>query len=527
MLQTTFDRDGVQLGRAAESGAQESGTVLARRGAVPGSAVQRRRESPVDKVGTAERPSESRVPGALLQSMEHVLGHGLSDVRVHVDSAAASTLGALAYTQGREVHFAPGQYQPQSLSGRRLIAHEFTHVKQQAEGRVDATSHAMGVPINDDPALEREADSLGSRAASATVELGSDVPAGPRGQGPGLSGSSIQAKWLDDSINPFYRWHEANEQGVRWYAEKQSGELFFRIVDESKVPDELLAIHSSHQGFKNKRTRDAWLKMDNFHWDTSKTWSESDLEVESLVSTSHQDGPSVRTEEKMARPKLSPLMARRSPKSKGVMSGTSSTSTQKAKEGFHLDAQIISGVTSLLSSAGKHVEEGERLLIRFFNDAGDMQSKQYQAGLPGPDTLPSKKSLLDLAVAHMYRGKTDESPFVSFTEDISAFLVSVSESAGADVSIAVRSIVRGGTKAFVGKRGLEKLSRPPAKFIGIFKVAEGSTVSWKDVAPRAGSSDPDLKKNFIPEREVVAFSPQKLQAPVAVIDNPYFNWFMK
>jgi hypothetical protein len=61
----------------------------------------------------------------------------LTNVRVHVDNHAAElaqSINALAYTLGRDVVFAPGQYAPETYQGRRLIAHELAHVLQQNHG---------------------------------------------------------------------------------------------------------------------------------------------------------------------------------------------------------------------------------------------------------------------------------------------------------------------------------------------------------------------------------------------------------
>ena len=65
------------------------------------------------------------------------LGHDFSHVRVHDDNRAAESarsVGALAYTVGEDVVFARGRYDPVSSSGVRLLAHELTHVVQQADG---------------------------------------------------------------------------------------------------------------------------------------------------------------------------------------------------------------------------------------------------------------------------------------------------------------------------------------------------------------------------------------------------------
>jgi hypothetical protein len=60
--------------------------------------------------------------------------HDFASVRVHADGEAgesARTLHARAYTLGSQVFFAPGQYRPGTTAGRRLLAHELSHVIQQ------------------------------------------------------------------------------------------------------------------------------------------------------------------------------------------------------------------------------------------------------------------------------------------------------------------------------------------------------------------------------------------------------------
>lgn len=62
-------------------------------------------------------------------------GADFSNVRVHTDAAghaAARRFGALAFTVGNDIAFAPGQYDPHGASGQRLLAHELTHVVQQS-----------------------------------------------------------------------------------------------------------------------------------------------------------------------------------------------------------------------------------------------------------------------------------------------------------------------------------------------------------------------------------------------------------
>jgi len=66
--------------------------------------------------------------------MESRIGFDFGKVRLHTDShanASAKALSAHAYTVGSNIVFAPGRYAPQTTAGRRLLAHELTHVVQQ------------------------------------------------------------------------------------------------------------------------------------------------------------------------------------------------------------------------------------------------------------------------------------------------------------------------------------------------------------------------------------------------------------
>lgn len=58
-----------------------------------------------------------------------------SDVRIHADTEAAASACAIdanAYTADHDIAFADGQYAPETSAGRELLAHELTHVVQQA-----------------------------------------------------------------------------------------------------------------------------------------------------------------------------------------------------------------------------------------------------------------------------------------------------------------------------------------------------------------------------------------------------------
>jgi uncharacterized protein DUF4157 len=109
---------------------------------------------PVQRVGTAGAPAGL---GEDLQAgLEQLSGMDLSGVRVHRNSPKPAQLQALAYTQGQDIHVAPGQ--------EKHLPHEGWHVVQQMQGRVRPTLDLAGTAINDSPALEREADVMGARA---------------------------------------------------------------------------------------------------------------------------------------------------------------------------------------------------------------------------------------------------------------------------------------------------------------------------------------------------------------------------
>jgi len=66
--------------------------------------------------------------------MEPRFGHNFNQVRVHTDTQAANvtrSINARAFTLGQDVVFGSGQYSPGTNEGRRLLAHELTHVAQQ------------------------------------------------------------------------------------------------------------------------------------------------------------------------------------------------------------------------------------------------------------------------------------------------------------------------------------------------------------------------------------------------------------
>lgn len=134
--------------------------------------LQGKFEQPVQRLGDEEedelmqgkfaepvqKKNETGMPDTLKSGIEDLSGFAMDDVRVHYNSDKPATVQALAYTQGTDIHVAPGQEQH--------LPHEAWHVAQQMAGRVEPTTEVGGLPVNDNAALEHEADVMGAKANS-------------------------------------------------------------------------------------------------------------------------------------------------------------------------------------------------------------------------------------------------------------------------------------------------------------------------------------------------------------------------
>lgn len=125
-------------------------------------------------------PAVTGMPARVRAKMEAAFGADFSDVRVHPGSTRAVELGALAYTQGKEIYMAPGYWAPETARGQELLGHELAHVVQQAHGLTTPMAQLGKLKINHDSALEKEADELGRKAMSQG-QLRKRRTAGPPG----------------------------------------------------------------------------------------------------------------------------------------------------------------------------------------------------------------------------------------------------------------------------------------------------------------------------------------------------------
>ena len=75
------------------------------------------------------------LPNVVRNFYEPRFGYDFSNVKVHTDSVAAKSaqsINALAYTSGNNIIFNEGQYAIDTVSGKKLLGHELTHVIQQS-----------------------------------------------------------------------------------------------------------------------------------------------------------------------------------------------------------------------------------------------------------------------------------------------------------------------------------------------------------------------------------------------------------
>lgn len=105
-----------------------------------------------------QQKAENRtgLPDRIKNGVESLSGYSLDAVKVYKNSPKPAQLQAYAYTQGTDIHVAPGQ--------ERYLGHEAWHVVQQMQGRVQPTTQLQGIAVNDNEGLEREADVMGEKA---------------------------------------------------------------------------------------------------------------------------------------------------------------------------------------------------------------------------------------------------------------------------------------------------------------------------------------------------------------------------
>jgi hypothetical protein len=159
-LETEADRIAEQVLRAPEaSGRKEAGDTA--------NSVQQ----PQGASAAAGRPLD----GGMRAFFEPRFGYDFSKVRIYSDEQAAESarsIGALAYTMGSNIAFDSGRYRPETGEGRRLLAHELTHVVQQGHA-TSITGKGLNIAAGrTTPMIQRDTPNSPTQQPGATSQGG-------------------------------------------------------------------------------------------------------------------------------------------------------------------------------------------------------------------------------------------------------------------------------------------------------------------------------------------------------------------
>ncbi len=139
--------------------------------------------------------SGSPLPEETRADMESRFGADFSAVRVHTDGEADRLnrdLKARAFTHATDVYFGPGRYDPNSSAGKRLLAHELTHVVQQTGGSTSGGQLALGE--SRDQSKQKANQGARNVAAAGATDRATSLPVQPAfSQGMGV----VQRSWDD------------------------------------------------------------------------------------------------------------------------------------------------------------------------------------------------------------------------------------------------------------------------------------------------------------------------------------------
>ncbi|MCL2399589.1 MAG: DUF4157 domain-containing protein [Defluviitaleaceae bacterium] len=115
------------------------------------------------------------IPENLTESIQS--GFGIDATKLSLrESSEVAKMGAQATAQGNVIRFAPGQYNPDTTEGQRILGHELNHVREQAQGKVKP--NIEGTDIHFDPMNEAASDRAGEAFASGILNDASPVSIG-------------------------------------------------------------------------------------------------------------------------------------------------------------------------------------------------------------------------------------------------------------------------------------------------------------------------------------------------------------
>jgi hypothetical protein len=128
----------------------------------------------------SKRGTGAALDNATRADLEPALGSDFSDVRVHTDGEADAlnrAVSAEAFTTGKDIFFRSGNYNPGSADGRKLLAHELTHVVQQRSAPAQTDLTVSSPEDSSEREASAVADSLGHAPAAPSAPVArAEVP---------------------------------------------------------------------------------------------------------------------------------------------------------------------------------------------------------------------------------------------------------------------------------------------------------------------------------------------------------------
>jgi len=139
----------------------------------PQAAMAPKPKTPAPVVHHATASGGRTLDARTQREMGSRFGHDFSQVRIHTDAQASESaqfVGANAYAVGSDIVFGEGRYAPGTTDGTRLLAHELTHVVQQArQGPGDPSRVSRRGDASEQEAQRVAEEVLGGNAVDVTA----------------------------------------------------------------------------------------------------------------------------------------------------------------------------------------------------------------------------------------------------------------------------------------------------------------------------------------------------------------------
>ncbi|MBL1176280.1 eCIS core domain-containing protein [Pantanalinema sp. GBBB05] len=165
------------------------------------------------------RSSGQPLAESIRQPMEHAFGGvDFSGVKVHTDAQSDQlnrSIQAKAFTNGQDVFFRQGAYQPENRGGQQLLAHELTHVVQQTNGQVKRLLQPSVVKtpsalVDDEVHQAKDSTPETKHAIASTV---------------------IQREWESSSEDSNIQVsNDYESKGFVWYYNQQTQMMFYKTL---------------------------------------------------------------------------------------------------------------------------------------------------------------------------------------------------------------------------------------------------------------------------------------------------------